>query len=118
MSFLRSSSASYDAGRFGEAKRLAVVLRILLHDTARSLSLLHALGIKTTLKYFDRYADGFGSGPSGRQPGFFFGVSIGFTSKGLRYYANLSEPKRTSEFNVYWNGVASRRAVLNTGDAT
>ena len=45
------SSNAYDSGYFGEAKRLATTLRILLHDTSKSTSLFKQLGIKHKLKY-------------------------------------------------------------------
>jgi hypothetical protein len=38
--FLLSSSQSFDAGYASEGKRIAVVLRVLLHDTNKSQSLL------------------------------------------------------------------------------
>lgn len=44
--FLRSSSGAFDSGKDHEAKRLAVTLRVLLHQTDRSHSLLDQLGIK------------------------------------------------------------------------
>jgi hypothetical protein len=44
--FLQSSALSYDDGFTGEAKRLAVTVRVLLHDTNGSKSLLKQLGMK------------------------------------------------------------------------
>ena len=44
--FLRASADSYDAGFEGEAKRIAVAIRVLLHDTRQSKSLLGQLGLK------------------------------------------------------------------------
>jgi hypothetical protein len=43
LSFLRNSADAYDLGQDGEAKRLAVSIRVLLHDTANSASLLGQL---------------------------------------------------------------------------
>ncbi len=43
LSFLRNSADAYDNGQDGEAKRLAVSIRVLLHDTANSASLLGQL---------------------------------------------------------------------------
>lgn len=37
----------------GEAKRLAVVVRVLVHDTANSRSLLSQLGVKNVLNFTD-----------------------------------------------------------------
>ncbi|MEE4540643.1 hypothetical protein V2S66_01515 [Streptomyces sp. V4-01] len=51
--FLRSSAASFDAGFESEAKRLAVTVRVLVHDTAQSHSLLHQLGVKSQLGFVD-----------------------------------------------------------------
>lgn len=44
--FLNASAAAFDAGHEGEAKRLAVTIRVLLHDTDQSHSLMDQLGIK------------------------------------------------------------------------
>ncbi|MEK7524718.1 MAG: hypothetical protein AAB588_06875 [Patescibacteria group bacterium] len=44
--FLKVSAEAYDKGFSGEAKRLAIALRILLHDTSSSRSLLGQLGRK------------------------------------------------------------------------
>ena len=49
--FLEASCASFDAGFLGEAKRLATTIRVLLHDTQSSKSLLGLLGIKSSLEY-------------------------------------------------------------------
>jgi len=51
--FLRASADSYDAGYEAEAKRLAVIIRVLLHDTAKSTSLLAQLGVKDNLDFYD-----------------------------------------------------------------
>lgn len=44
--FLVASSESYDRGSLAEAKRLAVSIRVLVHDTPASASLLGQLGMK------------------------------------------------------------------------
>lgn len=44
--FIEASSIAFDAGKTGEAKRLAVSIRVLLHDTKSSKSLLGLLGWK------------------------------------------------------------------------
>lgn len=44
--FIDASSVAFDAGKTGEAKRLAVSIRVLLHDTKTSKSLLGLLGWK------------------------------------------------------------------------
>ena len=46
LGFLLSSMDAFDAGAKGEAKRMAVALRILLHDRRQSASLLGQVGLK------------------------------------------------------------------------
>ena len=54
VTFMKSSAASYDKGFEGEAKRLAIAIRILLHDTAKSISLITQLSSnKKDLLFFD-----------------------------------------------------------------
>ena len=49
--FIVESAVSYDSGFEGEARRLAVAIRILVHDTTRSSALLAQLGKMKTLFY-------------------------------------------------------------------
>lgn len=49
--FLLRSSQSYDEGFTSEAKRLAVIIRVLLHDTQKSTSLLTLLQEKDISLY-------------------------------------------------------------------
>jgi len=53
LSFLAASAKSYDEGFHGEAKRLAVAVRVLVHDTAKSTSLLSLLGDKAGTAFLD-----------------------------------------------------------------
>lgn len=48
--FLLASATSFDEGFEGEAKRLATTIRVLVHDTKHSKSLLHLLKIKGAIK--------------------------------------------------------------------
>jgi len=57
LGWLRKSAASFDEGDTSEAKRIAVSLRVLLHDTSASASLLHQMGLKTTMRYLDSAGD-------------------------------------------------------------
>lgn len=98
--FLQSSARSYDIGFDGEAKRLATVIRILLHDTKNSRSLLSSLGIKKNLSYYDKF---FGKDRSNIKA--FVGVGMEFTNEGLRYVANNSIPENRSTFDKWWNGI-------------
>ena len=47
--FLLRSSQSYDEGFTSEAKRIAVIIRVLFHDTQKSTSLLTLLQKKLFL---------------------------------------------------------------------
>jgi hypothetical protein len=51
--FLRASAASYDAGFEGEARRLATTIRVLVHDTKSSHSLLGQMGLKDRIRWTD-----------------------------------------------------------------
>ena len=51
--FIERSSAAYDDGYEDEARRLATVIRVLVHDTRNSTSLLMQLGVKDKLRYHD-----------------------------------------------------------------
>lgn len=47
--FMRSSVAAFDAGDHAEALRIATSVRVLLHDTSHSRSLLRQLGVKDAI---------------------------------------------------------------------
>jgi len=49
--FIKSSCETYDKGVEAEAKRLATHIRILVHDTSRSKSLLALMGIKDKIEF-------------------------------------------------------------------
>jgi len=49
---LRSVDA-YEQGHTDEARRMALAIRILLHDTSRQTSLLTHLGLKQSITYYD-----------------------------------------------------------------
>ena len=51
IAFMKQSASSYDNGFEDEAKRLAVVIRVLLHDTDKSTSLLTLLNKKNIYFY-------------------------------------------------------------------
>lgn len=53
LSFVQSSLSGYDAGNEAEAKRLAVHVRVLVHDTRNSVSLLSQLNLKGVLRFYD-----------------------------------------------------------------
>lgn len=51
--FIKKSSKDFDNGDTAEAKRLATSLRVLLHDTKNSKSLLLSLGDKEKITFLD-----------------------------------------------------------------
>lgn len=53
LNFLKKSALAYDQGDHEEAVRMAVSLRVLLHDTPKSHSLLSQIGLKDELDFVD-----------------------------------------------------------------
>jgi len=53
---MKQSVDSYDKGFEGEAKRLAVIIRILVHDTQKSKALLTSLN-KKNINFYDSASD-------------------------------------------------------------
>lgn len=53
LGFLAASSTAFDGGFYGEAKRLAVTIRVLLHDTKQSKSLLGLLDCKMKMGFLN-----------------------------------------------------------------
>ena len=56
IAFMKKSADSYDNGFEGEAKRLAVAIRILVHDTQKSKALLTSLDRKN-INFYDSASD-------------------------------------------------------------
>lgn len=103
--FLIRSCESYDKGFESEAKRLAVVIRVLLHDTSRSKSLLNLLKMKNIL-FYDSTVD--------LPPNVLFAqtglvrMQIGSSSNELKYIPPLDNdpPERVNKkvpFTNWWN---------------
>ncbi len=106
---LRISSLAYDNGSHGEAKRLATVVRVLVHDTGRSKSLLKQLG-KKDLKYYASPAptipsyEGFGC------PLIYLRIAPTRSCSSLLYHPKLDdfspeEEWRRLEFDEWWKEV-------------
>lgn len=53
LGFLRRSSEAFDAGFTDEAKRLATTIRVLVHDTQKSKSLLGLLHMKSSMGFLN-----------------------------------------------------------------
>ena len=81
--FLASSGRAFDQGELSESKRIALVIRVLVHDTGASHSLLAQLGIKDTLAWADS-APVIDNDPNivGRSPGL---TSMGIGAEGIAF---------------------------------
>ena len=105
--FIARSSEAYDNGHVDEAKRIAVSIRVLVHDTKSSHSLFSQLGIKESA-YLDT-----ASPATGREFGSYKGLV--FTQLGggtpAAFVPKCSLPPKPSEeystlgFDEWWNGI-------------
>jgi hypothetical protein len=100
--FLERSSRLFDEGAEDEAKRLAVSLRILLHDSSTSASLLSQLGVLAGLSFLDSAEQ---IEPRNLAPTFgLYGMSMG--PAGGRWYPFLDaarpSPALMRTFSDWW----------------
>ena len=104
MQFIYLSAKSFDEGFVGEAKRLAVTVRVLLHDTKTSHSLLSQLGMKgidfhTTSAPWD----------SKNLLAHLGLLTMKMSNDGASYVANLDDIPppfmRTTPFDEWWNEI-------------
>ena len=112
--FLLSSSNSYDNGLVGEAKRLAIVTRVLLHDTSSSTSLLTQLG-KKNIGFHDTCSD---YDPLNLAPHTGLIMMRLSTGSGAEYVApldNLSPAKIKGKVSIddWWNKIVFKDSVGN-----
>lgn len=126
--YLMASAARFDEGYHHESKRLAVTLRVLVHDTRDSASLLGQLGVKDTLSYLD--ADARKPAPPGTQVMYPVGWPVGLVGMrstggaGWDYFPMLdSDPdatKRRRSFADWWGRrlLSSPTIATTGGDAT
>lgn len=103
--FLKASATAFDSGFEAEAKRLAVSLRVLLHDTNSSHALLDQLDIKNKLKFLETSApmDPYSLGPT---TGLVF-MQVSLSDPSGMYVAplgNLPPPriKPPVQFDAWW----------------
>jgi len=105
--FLKLSATSYDNGFEGEAKRLATVIRVLLHDTSNSTSLLTQLD-KKTITFYDTAID---YNPKNLAPHIGLVMFRMSTQTGVEYVAPLDSlsPRRIKKekvrFDEWWNKI-------------
>lgn len=106
LGFLKASASSFDAGFHGEAKRLALTIRVLVHDTDKSKSLLGLLGMKATMGFLDTAHD---VNPKNLMSHHGL-VGLHLSAGGGGYFAPLDEdmhgrPNRFVFFPDWWNKV-------------
>lgn len=95
--FLKTSADSFDAGHEAEAKRLASILRLLLHDTGRSQALLGQLGVLYSMPF----VDSIGAAPEKAVAWIPVQMSLG--PRGMVYHAKLGTPTlRSIPFAEWW----------------
>jgi hypothetical protein len=102
--FMKLSAHSFDSGFEGEAKRLASCIRVLVHDTKNSKSLLGQLDMKNRYYWDSRGAVDVGWA---KESDSFF-VLVQVTEAGPRYIPVLERgpfPMLQSDFDKWWNGI-------------
>ena len=106
--FLQRSVKAFDQGYLDEAKRISVVIRVLVHDTATSKSLLEQLNLKK-IKFLDTC-------PDYSKNTIIIGPFTGlvwkqFSIKGVKFVPKCSVPVKPSEpytwkeFNEWWEKI-------------
>lgn len=116
--FLEASSIAFDTGKTGEAKRLAVSIRVLLHDTRNSKSLLGLLGWKNGHSFLNSATPYNPKNLMSHHGLVGLRVSSG---TGSTYYAPLAEdspnrPNKYVKFPDWWNATIiadSRKQKFN-----
>jgi len=102
--FLISSASSFDRDYEAEAKRLAVTLRVLLHDTPQSHSLLGLLGVKDQVRFTNTAAE---IEPDNVLPtlGLVMTLPVHGSPRYVAPLGNLPPPsiRPPAEFALWWN---------------
>jgi hypothetical protein len=104
--FIQTSAEAFDRGDIAEAARLATTIRVLVHDTNTSHSLLGQLGLKDQLRFVDTAIEPrAGNVASTNGLGIMWLTASG--QAGFRAPLNDLPPSRnqnrTSPFDEWWN---------------
>lgn len=102
LEYLRRSCELYDAGHFDDAIRLAVSIRVLIHDTDKSTSLLKLMNVKSTVKL----ATSFGLAqklPNGMKPTSIIPLFVSSSEGGVSVPFALSLPLTLLTVDEWWN---------------
>lgn len=100
ITFLRNSALAYDQGSHEEAIRIAVVIRVLFHDTRKSTSLLKHMGKKDTLQLMTTAKD---LPPNFPRPLDFGELLAGMVLGERIYYAPVSAGSPTLACPDWWS---------------
>lgn len=100
INFLKKSAKLYDEGDFSEAKRLAVTLRVLLHDTSTSKSLLDQLHRKN-----QTFPDTASERPRGVVTSYtgLVGATLGAGPSEFVPNLDFGPPPHQTPFDNWWN---------------
>lgn len=98
--FLKASCDSFDAGFTGEFKRIAIAIRLLLHQSRHSNSLLDQLDMKESILFLSTAYERPENNHFSYNGLVLFGVKKGMT----KYIAPLDDSpnKKTISFNDWW----------------
>lgn len=105
--FLVNSARSFDRGQLAEVKRLALTMRVLLHNTKNQQALLKQLGILYTMRFLDTARDFTPGNLVPESP--LTLMRMGFAENGIpsaTFMPILDEVianNRRREFSVWWN---------------
>src|SRR5262245_19969935 len=99
LAFLEESGRLYDQGKEYESKRLATSIRVLVHDTAQSHSLLQLLTVKTQITYWSVLLQEAGASCRSYMG---VGLRMGFGGPD-QYFPLLLPPQRHLTFDEWWD---------------
>jgi hypothetical protein len=115
LQFIDGSCRGYDHGDIWEATRLAVPVRVLLHDTAKSHSLLAQLAVKESFKYLDTTLRSPWPEPDTAEPNHLLSdpglAAIAYYEDSLEYVPRCytgSDSGRWVDFHEWWQSPISR----------
>lgn len=114
LTFLKNSCHVFDLGFENEAKRIAIILRILLSDSKNSKSLLTILGLKQQLPFYtwmsdERRIEERKNKMKGKTLHFRLGIMIGFSPNGAKFLPRFATvPYFKVSFDEWWNEIISK----------
>ena len=103
LSFIENSCKKYDQGFHEEALRIAVSLRVIFHDTPKSISILKHLGIKESISLLSTMGGNEEKIPEGHK----LALSIPFmiTMDGVIPPLNETSKKKIIPIKGWWNEI-------------